>query len=234
MPIAIRIVGYGLAFIACGVGIAMGLGYHVPATLVVAVFIVSPVLVLALLISVPELFESGKGSKRTVNGAFVVLLYGLFSATSFHQQLNFLLPLIPAALCGVVVITLGWGVLGRPQVSSPRVMLAAIGIIGFCYGYGASALADVEFDTSKGVAIPFTVVGKHEHRTTGRHSHTYDYLELEPSGSNAAPTSVEVSSELYIKARTGSAVCETTRPGALAMAWSDVEFCSGEADNSAL
>jgi len=90
------------------------------------------------------------------------------------------------------------------------------------YGYGATAMVDIQFDTSAGTVFAAPVLGKYAYH--GRSS-SY-HLNLPPWGPRAQPDSVEVSSGTYDALNVGDQVCVTLHPGALNLAWYRAAVCA--------
>lgn len=86
------------------------------------------------------------------------------------------------------------------------------------YVWSALALANSEFDTTPGAAQRVTVVAR-------RITHTRSasrYLTLAPMPADMASREIEVSNDLYHRARVGGRVCLIERDGALGWHWIQV------------
>jgi len=93
-------------------------------------------------------------------------------------------------------------------------------ILPAMYGYGASAMADTAFDETRGQVFRTRVLDKHSShgKTT-----TY-YLTVAPWGPVATAEDVQVTSEMYEAAQTGTQVRMRLRPGRLGVPWFTTEW----------
>jgi hypothetical protein len=89
-------------------------------------------------------------------------------------------------------------------------------------GYGATAMIDIQFDTSAGTVFTAPVLGKYAYH--GRSS-SY-HLNLPPWGPRTQPDSVEVSHSTYDALNEGDTVCMTLHPGVLSLAWYTAGVCA--------
>jgi hypothetical protein len=101
-------------------------------------------------------------------------------------------------------------------------VLVFVCMVSAAYGYGTSVLADAVFDGSPGESYRTNVLARH---SSGGRSPTYS-LSVGPWGDRAGGNRVEVPFSLYAHTRPGEEVCIAVRPGALAVAWYDVQPCS--------
>ena len=86
------------------------------------------------------------------------------------------------------------------------------------YAWSALALANSEFDTTPGVSQRVSVVAR---RITHTRSATR-YLTVAPTPADMASPKIEVSNDLYHRARVGGHVCLIERDGALGWHWIQV------------
>ena len=221
-PRMTRWAGYGLTLASVVLAIYEMLRPSIMAT---AFLLCLPAAVLALVIGSPTSFEVRSwrnGGRRIINGALAFPFMALIFPNIFRSQLDPSLPLVPAGLAAVVIMPLAWMARSRPGVAAPWTMFLSLVAAAATYGYGATAMSNIQFDTSAGTIIQTQLLGKHAHR--GR-SNSY-YLDLPPWGPRTTPNSIEVSSSTYEALNTGDAVCITLHPGALNLAWFTAAACA--------
>jgi len=221
-PRITRWVGYGLAL----GGFALGLyDWLRPSILAAAFLLMVPLALLALIIGSPASFETTYrrwNGKRGINGLVVFPFVGMIFPNIYHAQLNPLLPLVPAGVAAVVLAPLAWLAMSRPGVASPWAMFLTLTGCAAAYGYGATAMIDIQFDTSAGTVFSAPVLGKYAYH--GRSS-SY-HLNLPAWGPRTQPDSVEVSPKTYDALNVGDTACITLHPGVLNLAWYSAGVCS--------
>jgi hypothetical protein len=221
---AIRWGGYGLAVCACALAFY---DLYQPSFIVAAVLLALPLAVMALLLQSPVSFEiyasRWRPTRRYVNLILVAPFGCLLLPNTYHAQVDPLWPLIPAAVTGLAMLATAWSLKARQPLESPNAFVVIVGLCGALYGYGATALANIQFDTSAGQAIPLQVLDTY--KSCGR-SCSYR-IELPSAGSRAQTGWVDVSSSLYYRLHAGDPVCQVSHPGALTLPWYRVGLCSG-------
>ena len=228
--LAIEWSGYGLAAVACALAFY---DLYQPSVIVAAVLLALPLAVMALLLQSPASFEvyssRWRSSTRTVNLILAVPFGCLLLPNIFHAQVDPLWPAIPAAVTGLAMLATAWTLKARKQLESPNTFVVIVGLCGALYGYGAAALADIQFDTSAGQVVPLQIMD--QSKSCGR-SCSY-HLELPASGVRAQAGWVGVSSRLYYRVRVGDTVCVVNHPGALTLPWYTVGLCNESQSSSA-
>jgi hypothetical protein len=222
-PRITRWVGYGLAFGAFALGI-----YDLvrPNILAAAFLLMLPLALLALVVGSPASFETSyRGRKTAITGLVVLPFVAMVFSNLYHAQLNPLLPVVPAAAAAVVFAPLAWLAMSRPGVVSPWAMFLTLIGCAAAYGYAATAMVDIQFDTSAGTVFTAPVLGKYAYH--GRSS-SY-HLNLPPWGPRTHPDSVEVSPKTYDALNIGDTVCITLHPGVVNLAWYSVGVCAAPA-----
>jgi len=216
---SIRWTGFGLA----ALGMALTL-YDVfkPGPLPAAGLLILPLVVLALVLYAPASFEiRARSGRRVVNGVLILPFMGLLLTNLQHAQVNPWWPLGPAVFAAAAVLITAWKLKDLPGLASPWMML---GFVTFCaglYGYGAVAIADIQFDTSPGAVIQVQVLGKHSYSGKSR---TY-YLDLPPWGARTQPGAVQVSWSTYQALNVGDNACVLMHPGTLTLPWYTIGVC---------
>jgi hypothetical protein len=219
-PRTTRWIGYGLAFGAFALGI-----YDLfrPSILAAAFLLMIPLALLALIVGSPASFETSyRGRKAAISGLVVLPFVAMVFSNLYHAQLNPLLPLVPAAAAAVVFAPLAWLAMSRPAVVSPWAMFLSLIGCAAAYGYGATAMVDIQFDTSAGTVFAAPVLGKYAYH--GRSS-SY-HLNLPPWGPRTRPDSVEVSPKTYDALNVGDTVCITLHPGVVNLPWYSTGVCA--------
>jgi len=228
-PRVTRWVGYGLAFGSFALGFYDMLR---PNILAAAFLLTLPLAVLALVIGSPTSFETTyrrSNGKRGINGLVVFPFVAMIFPNIYHAQLNPLLPAVPAAAAAAVMAPLAWLAMSRPGVASPWAMALTLIGCAAAYGYGATAMVNIQFDTSAGTVFSAPVLGKYAYH--GRSS-SY-HLNLPPWGPRAQPDSVEVSRSTYDALNEGDTVCMVLHPGVLNLAWFTAGVCAPPATAAA-
>jgi hypothetical protein len=213
-PRITRWVGYGLAFGSFALGFYDMLR---PNLLAAAFLLTVPLALLALIIGSPTSFETTyrrSNGKRGINGLVVFPFVAMIFPNIYHAQLNPMLPLVPAVVAAVVLAPLAW-------LAMSRMFLTLIGCAA-AYGYGATAMVDIQFDTSVGTVFSAPVLGKYAShgRSTSYH------LNLPAWGPRTQPDSIEVSSSTYNALNEGDTVCITLHPGVLSLPWFTAGVCA--------
>jgi hypothetical protein len=226
-PRITRWVGYGLAFGGFALGIYDWLR---PSILAAAFLLMVPLALLALIVGSPASFETSyRGRKTAITGLVVLPFVAVVFSNLYHAQLNPFLPVVPAAAAAVVFAPLAWLAMSRPGVVSPWAMFLTLIGCAAAYGYAATALVDIQFDTSAGTVFTVSVLGKYAYH--GRSS-SY-HLNLPPWGPRTQPESVEVSPRTYDALNVGDTVCITLHPGVVNLPWFSAGACPAAAAPSA-
>ena len=211
--------GYGVAALACALALY---DLYQPSPTIVAVLLVAPLAVMALLLQSPISFEvNSRRGGRIVNVVLILPFGLLLMANSFHAQVDPLWPLIPAAVVGLAMLLTAATLRARQQLENQAGFIALVAVCGALYGYGATSLIDIQFDTSAGQSKPVQVVDLY--RSCGR-SCSY-HVELRAGGAYAYTSWVDVSSGFYAQLHVGDTVCVVRHPGALTLPWYKVGFC---------
>ena len=219
--------GYGLAIAGGVLGLVVAFwrdGHH-PAwqgVLASVLVLTIPLVVLGLVLYSPASFETGR-ARRGVNGLIALPFVALLFSNLYHAQIDPYWPALPGALAAIVVLPLAWNVRNAPGLSSPLAMLTVVTLCAAVYGYGATAVADIQFDFSAGDVSQVQVLDKHEYH--GRRSSSYQ-LYLPAWGPRTGPNSIEVSSATYRAINIGDSVCITLHPGAVGLPWFTSAVCA--------
>lgn len=226
-PWSTKWVGYGLIVLSTALAVY---DLFSPSLMAAAFLLTVPLAVLALIISSPASFEvHGRrmaSGKRVINGIILLPFFAMLFANSHHAQVDPFRPLVPAAVVAVVLLPLAWLGKSRPGVASPWTLFMFLIGCAAVYGYGATVLADVQFDTSPGTPTTAAVLGKHI--ASGR-STTY-YLDVGPWGPRTRPNSISVSSGDYRALNAGDSLCIGLHPGFLGLPWFTAHPCPAPAD----
>ena len=220
--LAVAWTGYGLSGISC---VLSFLDQYKPNPWVALVLLILPLVVMALLLQSPLSFEISQRrngiSRRTVNYGLAAPFGLLLVANTFHAQVEPLWPLFPAAFAGLAMLATTWTLKDRQALARPNSLVLLATVCGAVYGYAATSLADIQFDTSPGVTVPVEVID--QSRSCGR-SCRYQ-LKLAAVGGRLQPGWVDVSSYLYYRVRAGDTVCMINHPGALTLPWYTTGLC---------
>jgi len=220
---AIRWGGYGVAVFASALAFY---DLYQPSLIVAAVLIVAPLVVMAVLLQSPASFEVTSYRWRSrgpmVNFILAAPFGLLLLPNSFHAQVDPAWPLIPGTVTGLAMLAAAWSLKARQQLANPGAFIALVGLCGALYGYGATSLADIQFDTSAGQAVPLQVMDTY--KSCGR-SCSYR-IELPAAGPRAQAGWVDVSSSLYYRLHAGDTVCQVSHPGLLTLPWYRVGLCN--------
>jgi hypothetical protein len=223
---SIKWLGYGLAVLGGVLGFVVAIWRDTPhpawqGELAAILTLTIPLAVLSLVLYSPASFTTSR-ARGGVNGLIVLPFAALLFQNLFHAQIDPYWPALPAGLAILVVLPLAWSIRSAPGVTSPGALLTVLAVCAGLYGYGATAVIDIQFDTSPGVVTPVQVLGKFENH--GRRSHSYN-LTLPAWGPRAGPNSIEVSGAVYRALNVGDNVCITLHPGAVGLPWFTSATC---------
>jgi hypothetical protein len=228
-PGPIKWTGYGLSFAGLLVGfaiMAVGDGGASPDLRVtLSVLLLSgPLVTLALMLASPEIFESRtRRGRRSTNATILILpVVGMLIANLYRSQIDPFRPVVPGLVAAAAVLPLAWWARRRkPGLATPNMFMICVVACAAVYGYGATALADIQLDESAGAITPVEVTGKHEHH--GR-STSY-YVETEAWGPHKAGDSIEVPTSTYDAVEVGGKICIYVHPGTLGLPWFMTDVC---------
>ena len=212
--------GYGLAVLTSLVALY---DIYRPSMAVAAVLLALPLGVMASLLQSPRSFEvyPRGGGARLINVILFVPFSCLLLPNFVQPQVNPMWPLIPAVVTGLAMLASAWTLKGVRASESPVTFVVFVGLFGALYGYGATSLADIQFDVSNGQVTPLPVMDRYQR--CGR-SCSY-HIELPAAEPRAQAGWVTVSSGLYSQLHKGDTVCQVSHPGALTLPWYRVGPC---------
>jgi hypothetical protein len=218
MPV--RWLGYGLAI----AGFALWLAdvFRPDPMLALALLLVVPAS-LAVALLVPEAFQVRNRSRSSlVFSPFVIFPAMLVFVSGVSTQfVDISWPLAVGAGGAIFCLVAAFASRGRPGFICPWSMMLIVTIAGGLYGYGATAMADVQFDRSVATVIHTSVTSKY--LTYGRHSSTYYHLKVLSWG--PGPNSLNVSRSVYDALNPGDQVCVFQHAGALGAPWFKAGLC---------
>jgi len=219
--VAIEWSGYGLGACACALAFY---DLYQPSLIVAAILLALPLAVMALLLQSPRSFEvyHRGSSTRAVNVILLAPFGCLLLPNTFHAQVDPMWPVIPAVVTGLAMLATAWTLKGRQALESPTAFVVLVGLFGALYGYGATSLADIQFDISAGQTVPLQVMDTY--KSCGR-SCSYR-IELPAAGPREQAGWVDVSSSLYSQLHAGDTVCQVSHRGALTLPWYRVGLCN--------
>jgi hypothetical protein len=221
---AIAWAGYGLAVVSSLLSL---LDQYQPSPWLALVLLILPLAVTALLLQSPLSFEIATRrngiTSRQINFGLAIPFGLLLLPNIYHAQVNPLWPLIPGAAAGLAMLAVSWTLKARQTLASPSSLVFLATICGALYGYAATSLADIQFDTSVGEIVPLQVMDVR--KRCGR-SCSY-HLELAANGGSGRTAWADVSSWLYYRVRPGDTVCLANHPGALTLPWYRIGLCNG-------
>lgn len=224
-PLAVMLAGYCLAGLGCVLEVFDALR---PGPALAAAMLIVPAPVLVLVLAFPGAYQfrpgGSSGGRHYINSLMLLPAVGLLMVHRYNDLGDRSWPLIPSAIVVVLAGLLAWSITARLKMDSPGMFAVLIVTYAAAYTYGAVEVADIQFDQSVATAMPTTVIAKMiSLHVRGGHSYL---LDLSPWGPKTIHGWVNVSPDVYYKAKVGQDICVNVRPGALQSAWFDVSPCT--------